>query len=124
VNIHRILISDLAAPAKARRSVQHVLMACWLALAAGIAGSGNGLAQGLPALKDILPFATPFENRVDLNGDGIYDSYWTLASANSVCTISLFNIASQSKRWSTDRFHAACRRRIHRRASRFFFQLG
>ncbi len=102
MNIHRILISDLAAPAKARRSVQHVLMACWLALAAGIAGSGNGLAQGLPALKDILPFATPFENRVDLNGDGIYDSYWTLASANSVCTISLFNIASQSKRWSTD----------------------
>lgn len=67
----------------------------------GIFGLETCRAQALPASDDISPFITPFENRVDINGDGAYDSYWDMVSANSVCTLSLFDIASKRKLWSS-----------------------
>ena len=69
---------------------------------ADVSAIENGTAKEDSKVEDISAFITPFENRVDLDGDGTYDSYWTTASANSVCTLSLFDITSKRKLWSSD----------------------
>ena len=80
----------------------------WRALSLGlvlfameIAGSETNVAPVVPVSEDISQFTTQFENRVDLDGDGAYDSYWNIASSNNVCTLSLFDIASKRKLWSS-----------------------
>lgn len=71
-----------------------------LLLAAAVADSEGGTARNAP--EDLSPFDTPFENRVDLDGSGTYDSYWNIASGKGVCTLALYEIAGRRKLWSTE----------------------
>jgi hypothetical protein len=45
----------------------------------------------------LAPFRGPWENRVDLNSDGVYEAYWT----GGPCTIRLHSISSNAQLWSS-----------------------
>ncbi|MBI3576604.1 hypothetical protein HY086_01020 [Candidatus Gottesmanbacteria bacterium] len=51
---------------------------------------------------DIKPFLNQNENRVDRNGDGIFDSYWSPQKSDQpeTCAFSLYDITERSKIWT------------------------
>lgn len=83
------------------RRAQLLLTTGLLMSATSSIGLDSGITQATLPPVDIAAFVTPFENRVDLNGDGAYDSYWSIASADRNCTLSLFDIRDKQKRWAS-----------------------
>lgn len=72
-----------------------------LGLFACVAMPAHLLAQERASSGRLLRWLGPFENRVDLDGDGRYDSYWSIETARGACTLKLFASDDDRLRWST-----------------------
>jgi len=74
--------------------IRLALVVCaWVSLAA--------LAQQAPQSERLGRWQGPAENRVDLDGDGRYESYWSVVTAHGRCTLTLFAVDDDRPRWST-----------------------